>query len=162
MKEVQKATMAPGDLLAIYQALDRVQAIIEFDLDGTVVSANENFLRIFGYELDEVVGKHHRIFCDPSYVESDAYAEFWKKLGRGESHHAGEGRSSNPVLEAGSKGRQGDLAPGLLQSRCFDLRIGRKTASRDREVRDNMTSPHRSSRSPSSKGRSAPSKGHRL
>jgi methyl-accepting chemotaxis protein len=88
MKEVQKATMAPGDLLAIYQALDRVQAIIEFDLDGTVVSANENFLRIFGYELDEVVGKHHRMFCDPDYVESDAYTELWNKLGRGEFHSA--------------------------------------------------------------------------
>jgi methyl-accepting chemotaxis protein len=88
MKEVQKEAMAPRDLLAIYQALDRVQAIIEFNLDGTVVSANENFLRIFGYELDEIVGKHHRIFCDPSYVESDAYAEFWKKLGRGEYHAA--------------------------------------------------------------------------
>ena len=84
MKAVQKATMAPDDLLAIYQALDRVQAIIEFDLDGTVVSANENFLSIFGYELDEVVGKHHRMFCDPDYVESDAYAGFWEKLGRGE------------------------------------------------------------------------------
>jgi methyl-accepting chemotaxis protein len=88
MKAVQKATMAPGDLLAIYQALDRAQAIIEFDLDGTVVSANENFLHIFGYELDEVIGKHHRMFCDPSYAESDAYAEFWKKLGRGEYHAA--------------------------------------------------------------------------
>jgi len=81
-------TMAPGDLLAIYQALDRVQAIIEFDLDGTVVSANENFLRIFGYELDEIIGKHHRMFCDSSHVESDAYVEFWKKLGRGEYHAA--------------------------------------------------------------------------
>ncbi|MHC4819276.1 MAG: PAS domain S-box protein, partial [Planctomycetota bacterium] len=69
MTKVQKATMAPGELLAIYQALDRVQAIIEFDLDGTVVSANENFLSIFGYSLDEIVGKHHRIFCDPEYVE---------------------------------------------------------------------------------------------
>jgi methyl-accepting chemotaxis protein len=86
MKEVQKATMAPGDLLAIYQALDRVQAIIEFNLDGTVVSANENFLQIFGYDSDEVVGKHHRIFCDPSYAESAAYADFWQKLGRGEYH----------------------------------------------------------------------------
>jgi methyl-accepting chemotaxis protein len=86
MKEVQKATMAPGDLLAIYHALDRVQAIIEFNLDGTVVSANENFLSILGYESDEVVGKHHRIFCDPSYAESQAYAEFWQKLGRGEYH----------------------------------------------------------------------------
>jgi methyl-accepting chemotaxis protein len=89
MKEVQKTKkMAAGDLLAIYQALDRVQAIIEFDLHGTVVSANENFLRIFGYELDEVIGKHHRIFCEPSYSESDEYDEFWKKLGRGEFHAA--------------------------------------------------------------------------
>jgi methyl-accepting chemotaxis protein len=88
MTEAQKATMAPGDLMAIYQALDRVQAIIEFDLDGTVVSANENFLRILGYESGEVVGKHHRIFCDPTYVESHEYAEFWKKLGRGEYHAA--------------------------------------------------------------------------
>ena len=88
MKEVQKETMAAGDLLAVYQALDRVQAIIEFELDGTVVSANENFLSIFDYEHDEVVGKHHRMFCDPGYVESDAYAEFWKKLGRGEFHAA--------------------------------------------------------------------------
>jgi methyl-accepting chemotaxis protein len=88
MKEVQKATMAPSDLLSIYQALDRVQAIIEFNLDGTVVSANENFLNIFGYELDEIVGKHHRMFCDPAYVETDAYDEFWEKLGRGEYHAA--------------------------------------------------------------------------
>lgn len=88
MKEAQKEKMAPGDLLAIYHALDRVQALIEFNLDGTVVSANENFLSIFGYESDEIVGKHHRIFCDPDYVKSDEYAEFWKKLGRGEYHAA--------------------------------------------------------------------------
>ena len=88
MKEVQKTMPASGDMLAIYQALDRVQAIIEFDLDGTVVSANENFLGLFGYEVNEVIGKHHRMFCDPAYVESDAYAEFWKKLGRGELHMA--------------------------------------------------------------------------
>jgi len=111
MKKADKAKMAPGDLFAIYQALDRVQAIIEFDLDGTVASANENFLRIFGYELAEVVGKHHRMFCDPSYVESDAYAQFWEKLGKGEFHEAefkrltkaGQGiwlrASYNPVLD---------------------------------------------------------------
>ena len=84
MSKAEKKTMASADLLAIYQALDRVQAIIEFDLDGTVVSANENFLSLFGYGLDEVVGKHHRIFCEPGYAESPAYAEFWKTLGRGE------------------------------------------------------------------------------
>ena len=88
MNDDQSTTMATGDLLAVYQALDRVQAIIEFDLDGTVVSANENFLGIFEYELSEVVGQHHRIFCDPSYVETDAYTEFWQKLARGEFHAA--------------------------------------------------------------------------
>ena len=88
MKKDQKAAIQPGELMAIYQALDRVQAIIEFDLDGTVISANENFLGIFDYELDEVLGKHHRIFCDTSYVESDAYGELWSKLGRGEYHAA--------------------------------------------------------------------------
>jgi methyl-accepting chemotaxis protein len=89
MKAVKKKEAMPaGDLLAIYQALDKVQAIIEFDLDGTVVSANENFLRIFDYEADDVLGKHHRMFCDADYVESDAYAEFWEKLGRGEHHVA--------------------------------------------------------------------------
>jgi methyl-accepting chemotaxis protein len=84
MKKKTKAAMPAGDLLAIYQALDKVQAIIEFELDGTVISANENFLRIFDYELDEIVGKHHRMFCDSEYVESAAYTEFWEKLGRGE------------------------------------------------------------------------------
>jgi methyl-accepting chemotaxis protein len=88
MSSTQNPTMAPGDLVAIYEALDRVQAIIEFGLDGIVVSANDNFLRIFDYELDDVIGKHHRMFCDPDYVESEAYAEFWEKLARGEFHCA--------------------------------------------------------------------------
>ena len=83
-KKTQKKKMAAGDLEAVYQALDRVQAIIEFDLDGTVIAANENFLSTFGYALDEVVGKHHRIFCEPGYAASPEYAEFWQKLGRGE------------------------------------------------------------------------------
>jgi methyl-accepting chemotaxis protein len=84
MSEAKKATMALSDLSAVYQALNRVQAIIEFELDGTVITANENFLRMFGYELDEIVGKHHRIFCDPGYAQSAEYGEFWRKLGRGE------------------------------------------------------------------------------
>jgi methyl-accepting chemotaxis protein len=88
MKAVQKPTMASGDLTAIYQALDRVQAIIEFGLDGTVLSANQNFLDLFGYKLDEIVGKHHSMFCDPAYAKSHEYAEFWEKLGRGEFHCA--------------------------------------------------------------------------
>jgi methyl-accepting chemotaxis protein len=115
MAKAQKTKMAQGDLQAIYEALDKVQAIIEFDLDGIVVSANENFLRVFGYELDEIVGKHHQMFCDSSYAESDDYKEFWKKLGRGESHAAEFKRlakggrkvwlraSYNPVLDKDGK-----------------------------------------------------------
>jgi len=88
MSKAAVSTMTPEELLAIYQALDSVQAIIEFDLDGTVVSANENFLRIFGYDLKDVVGKHHRIFCESDYANSDAYTEFWRKLSQGEHHSA--------------------------------------------------------------------------
>jgi len=115
MGKPNKTTMTSGDPAAIHQALNRVQAIIEFDLDGIVVSANENFLEIFGYDLDEVSGRHHRIFCDPEYAKSDAYTEFWKKLGRGEFHEAEfkrlakSGReiwlraSYNPVLDKAGK-----------------------------------------------------------
>ncbi len=70
------------------EAISRAQAVIEFELDGTVITANDNFLRIFGYDLDEIVGKHHRIFCDAGYAETTGYAEFWQKLGRGEYHAA--------------------------------------------------------------------------
>jgi methyl-accepting chemotaxis protein len=84
MSERPEATISQSDLLAVYQALNRVQAIIEFELDGTVISANEVFLRMFGYDLAEIVGKHHRIFCDPDYAGSPQYADFWQKLGRGE------------------------------------------------------------------------------
>jgi methyl-accepting chemotaxis protein len=111
MAKAQKKKMPAGDLLAIYEALDRVQAMIEFDLNGIVISANENFLQTFGYELDEVVGQHHRMFCDPDYANSDDYAEFWKRLAHGEYQAAefkrlGKGgrelwlqASYNPVLD---------------------------------------------------------------
>lgn len=72
------------DLQAINTALNRVQALIEFDLDGTILHANENLLSTVGYTLDEVQGKHHAMFCDPEYVRSGAYQALWDKLGRGE------------------------------------------------------------------------------
>ena len=84
MKQVDSIDMPADDLVAIYRALDKSQAIIEFDLDGIILSANENFLQIFDYERGDIIGKHHRMFCDSDYVESEAYSEFWNKLGRGE------------------------------------------------------------------------------
>ena len=84
MSSVQKAIAPPEDLAAVHEALDRVQAIIEFDLDGRILRANQNFLALFGYEWEEIAGQHHRMFCEPAFAESDAYGEFWGKLGRGE------------------------------------------------------------------------------
>jgi methyl-accepting chemotaxis protein len=72
------------ELSAVSAALNRVQAVIEFDLQGTILHANENFLATLGYTLEEVRGKHHRMFCDPDYVHTEAYRQFWERLGRGE------------------------------------------------------------------------------
>ena len=65
-------------------AISKSQAVIEFNLDGTVITANENFLKTLGYDLKDIQGKHHRMFCDPTYVNSSDYSRFWEKLNRGE------------------------------------------------------------------------------
>jgi methyl-accepting chemotaxis protein len=96
-------------------AIDKAQAVIEFDLDGTVRTANENFLRALGYTLPEIQGQHHRMFVDPAYRESAEYQAFWAKLGRGEYEanqykRIGKGgreiwiqASYNPILDATGK-----------------------------------------------------------
>jgi len=71
-------------LVAKVDALNRVQAVIEFELDGTIKTANENFLAATGYQLDEIVGKHHKMFTVGDYANSQEYAAFWQKLNRGE------------------------------------------------------------------------------
>ena len=73
-----------NDLVAKMEAIGRTQAVIEFKLDGTIVDANENFLRTLGYSLDEIRGKHHGMFVDPAEAQSPAYREFWTALNRGE------------------------------------------------------------------------------
>lgn len=65
-------------------AIDKVMAVIEFDLDGRVLCANENFLSALGYTLGEVVGQHHRLFCDAGHSRSQEYQLFWQRLSRGE------------------------------------------------------------------------------
>ena len=68
---------------AIINALDKSQGTIEFNMDGTIITANDNFLNALGYSLEEVKGKHHRIFCEESYINSQEYKAFWEKLNRG-------------------------------------------------------------------------------
>ncbi|ODT82345.1 MAG: chemotaxis protein [Pelagibacterium sp. SCN 64-44] len=75
---------AAGDDAAKMAALLRSQAVIEFGLDGTILTANENFLEAMGYGLEEIVGRHHSLFCDPDLVASGEYRQFWASLGRGE------------------------------------------------------------------------------
>jgi methyl-accepting chemotaxis protein len=78
----QKAVYA--DLLGKVEAIGRSQAVIEFEMDGTVITANENFLSVLGYRLDEIKGKHHSLFVEPAYKASAEYVQFWAKLNAGE------------------------------------------------------------------------------
>ncbi len=71
------------------EAIGRVQAVIEFDLDGTIREANENFLNALGYTQDEIKGRHHSMFVDEAYRQSNDYRELWSSLNRGE-FRAGE------------------------------------------------------------------------
>ena len=101
-----------SDIEAKMKALDLVQAVIEFETDGTIITANQNFLNAMGYELADIVGQHHRIFVDPAYAESHLYADFWRSLRQGHTK-VGEYRrlgkdgrdvwiaaSYNPVVDA--------------------------------------------------------------
>ncbi|MBN9517580.1 PAS domain S-box protein, partial [bacterium] len=72
------------DCVRQLEAVSRAQAVIEFQPDGTVVSANDNFLTVTGYSAAEVVGRHHSLFMDPAEAGTPAYRELWAKLGRGE------------------------------------------------------------------------------
>ncbi|MCR8935221.1 MULTISPECIES: methyl-accepting chemotaxis protein [Pseudomonas] len=69
------------------QAIDRAMAVIEFDLEGNVLTANQNFLTRMGYTLAELKGKHHRLFCTSELVNSGAYQDFWRRLNQGELFH---------------------------------------------------------------------------
>jgi len=71
----------------ILAAVDTSYACIEFKLDGTVIEANDNFLKTLGYRLDEIVGRHHRMFVDPQQAAAPAYAQFWRDLNDGKAQN---------------------------------------------------------------------------
>ncbi|MDX8404754.1 MAG: PAS domain S-box protein [Mariprofundus sp.] len=75
--------MIDSERQGMIAAIHRVQAVIEFDLQGNILTANDNFLAIMGYQLDELQGRHHRIFCEPGYEKSADYSAFWSRLGQG-------------------------------------------------------------------------------
>ena len=96
-------------------AISKSQAVIEFQMDGTVIQANDNFLKALGYTLDEIKGRHHNMFVDEAYRATPAYKEFWAKLNRGEYvadefKRIGKGgrevwiqASYNPILDLNGK-----------------------------------------------------------
>jgi methyl-accepting chemotaxis protein len=79
-----KAQNDDADVRGVMAAIDRSFAMIRFKLDGTIVSANQNFLALVGYSLAEIQGKHHSMFVEQEYGGSEAYRQFWAKLRRGE------------------------------------------------------------------------------
>ncbi|WP_439470558.1 methyl-accepting chemotaxis protein [Brevundimonas sp.] len=104
-----------AELRSMLAAVQRSQAVIEFELDGTVRTANSNFLAVIGYDLDEIRGKHHSLFMDPTEAQSGEYKAFWRRLNAGEfiadkfvRYGKGGARavieaSYNPILDAAGK-----------------------------------------------------------
>ncbi|QEL20586.1 methyl-accepting chemotaxis protein [Limnoglobus roseus] len=109
------AVVRNADIEGQLAAISRAQAIIEFRLDGTIVAANENFLSVTGYRLDEVQSRNHSMLVDPAFAAGHEYREFWARLCRGE-HFAAEFKrvgkggkevwlqaSYNPILDLNGK-----------------------------------------------------------
>src|SRR5579859_4133674 len=109
----QKADYA--NLQGKAEAISRSQAVIEFEMDGTILTANENFLAVMGYRLEENVGKHHSLFVEPAFRDSAEYRRFWEELRSGKFQVAqykrlGKGSrevwieaSYNPILDPDGK-----------------------------------------------------------
>ncbi|PBQ22301.1 chemotaxis protein [Pseudomonas congelans] len=82
--DVTARVMLENETNSKLAAVDRAMAICEFEPNGNVITANNNFLNVMGYALNEIKGKHHRSFCEPTLVNSPEYTEFWRKLNHGE------------------------------------------------------------------------------
>ncbi|MBD9469482.1 methyl-accepting chemotaxis protein [Pseudoxanthomonas sp. PXM01] len=113
--DITRERLQAADYAGQLAAIGKSQAVIEFDLAGTILSANRNFLDAMGYTLEEVQGRHHSMFADAAYRDSAEYRAFWQKLGRGEYdagqylRHGKGGReiwiqaSYNPIFDASGR-----------------------------------------------------------
>jgi methyl-accepting chemotaxis protein len=103
--DITKAKAAAVRNASLLEAISRSQAMIEFSLDGEILDANENFLRVIGYSLDEIKGRKHSIFVEPAYAASAPYREFWEHLRAGEfvaGEFARNGKNGQTVWLQGS------------------------------------------------------------
>jgi methyl-accepting chemotaxis protein len=128
------------ELQALAAAMDRSQAVIEFNPDGTIIEANENFLGAMGYSAAEIVGRHHSLFMDPAEAATDEYRAFWQRLREGQfvaqkfRRLAKGGRevwiqaSYNPVLDAHGKTYR-------VIKLAVDITQAEQTAARNEQAR---------------------------
>ncbi len=134
--DVSKQKAEYADLFGKVQAIGKSQAIIEFSMDGTIITANENFLNVLGYRLDEIQGKHHSMFVETTYKNSSEYKQFWESLNRGEYKAAqykriGKGgkecwieASYNPIFDLNGKlYKVVKFATDLTQRRADKMRV---------------------------------------
>lgn len=81
--DITETTLENQRMKGIVDAIDSSYAFIEFDINGNVITANDNFLKTMGYSLNEITGKHHRMFVDPNFASSNEYSKFWEELREG-------------------------------------------------------------------------------
>lgn len=84
LQDITAAKLEKIDRSGQMNAVNLTQAVIEFTLDGTILTANQNFLQTVGYQLDEIQGRHHSMFVDEQYKQSQEYQHFWQRLRSGE------------------------------------------------------------------------------
>ncbi|MBL1377386.1 methyl-accepting chemotaxis protein [Zobellella iuensis] len=82
--DVTEQVLQKAHLESQLRAIHRAQAVIEFELDGTIITANQNFLALMGYSLEEIRGRHHRMFVAPEEAQGEDYRRFWQRLNGGE------------------------------------------------------------------------------
>lgn len=134
-------------------ALNRSQAVIEFDLNGTIIDANDNFCSVVGYAADDMVGRHHSIFVERELSKTEEYKDFWKKLGAGEfqsgkyTRYGADGReiilqaTYNPILDAnGRPYRVVKFASDITQEEHARLRQEEDRRARAAAVSDVLSS----------------------
>lgn len=92
-----------ANAIAILESLSASQATIEFDLSGKIMTANENFCRTLGYQLSEIVGRHHSMFLEPAYGKSAVYSSFWHKLAAGKFDQGQYKRIGKVAERSGSR-----------------------------------------------------------
>lgn len=82
--DITEQKLRNADIQGQISAISKSQAVIEFNMDGTIITANDNFLNAVGYQLNEIQGQHHRIFVESQERDSSEYSDFWNKLNQGE------------------------------------------------------------------------------